>query len=104
MNTSPHNVPHGHDRLTKQSHEDHDHDHEHEAHDHEHPFDWKEALRICLVAVAAAAVWFKWWEPYPAISVIGVIGLAIGGWPILKEALDVESRTIIRPPMEQMRV
>ncbi|WP_442596524.1 heavy metal translocating P-type ATPase [Parapusillimonas sp. JC17] len=86
MSTS-HNEPHDHHGLTQQSHEDHDHDHD-DAHDHEHPFDWKEALRICLVAVAAAAVWFKWWEPYPAFSMIGVIGLVIGGWPILKEALE----------------
>jgi Cd2+/Zn2+-exporting ATPase/Cu+-exporting ATPase len=33
-------------------------------------------------------VWFRLWEPYPTISVIGVLGLAIGGWPILKEAIE----------------
>lgn len=65
-------------------HDHHDHDH----HDHDHPFDWQEGLRIALVAVAAAAVWFGWWEPYPAVSVIGVSGLAIGGWPIFREAFE----------------
>jgi heavy metal translocating P-type ATPase len=66
------------------SHED-EHDHEH---GHDHAFEWPEAARIGIVALAAAAVWFRIWEPYPAISVIGVLGLAIGGWPIFKEAFD----------------
>ncbi len=60
---------------------------EHE-HDHDHPFEWPEAARIALVAIAAATVWFRVWEPFPAISVIGVVGLLIGGWPILKEAIE----------------
>src|SRR5439155_24839880 len=34
----------------------------------------------------AAAVWFRVWEPYRSVSVIGAVGLAIGGWPIFKEA------------------
>ena len=60
-------------------------DHEHE---HEHGFEWPEALRIALVAVAAGAVWFRLWEPLHAVSVIGVIGLLVGGWPILTEAFE----------------
>lgn len=73
-------------------HHDHDHhhdenDHEH-GHDHDHPFEWQEAARIALVAIAAAAVWFRVWEPFPAVSVIGGVGLLIGGWPILKEAFE----------------
>jgi cation transport ATPase len=68
--------------------DDHDHqDHEHE-HDHNHPFEWPEALRIAVVAIAAAAVWFSIWEPFSAVSIIGVVGLLIGGWPILKEAFE----------------
>ena len=31
-----------------------------------------------LVAVAAALVWFRVWEPIPTVSVIGVVGLLIG--------------------------
>ncbi|CAM5204586.1 Cd2+/Zn2+-exporting ATPase OS=Castellaniella defragrans OX=75697 GN=HNR28_000757 PE=3 SV=1 [Castellaniella defragrans] len=38
------------------------------------------------VALAAAAVWLHLWEPFRAFSVIGIAGLVIGGWPILKEA------------------
>lgn len=68
-------------------HDHDDHDHEH-GHDHDHPFERSEAVRIALVAVAAAAVWFHIWEPFAAVSVIGVIGLLIGGWPILKEAVE----------------
>ena len=72
---------------------DHDHDHGHEhddedGHDHEHPFEWQEALRIGFVAVAAALVWFRVWEPITTVSVIGVVGLLVGGWPILKEAFE----------------
>ncbi|MFX4535820.1 hypothetical protein ABTA57_19860, partial [Acinetobacter baumannii] len=55
---------------------------------HDHPFEWPEAARIAIVAVAAAAVWFRVWEPFPAVSVIGVVGLLIGGWPIFKEAFE----------------
>jgi heavy metal translocating P-type ATPase len=67
---------------------DHDHDHDHHDHDHEHAFEWPEMLRIALVAVAAAAVWWRLWEPIPAVSLVGLAGLAIGGWPIFKEALE----------------
>jgi heavy metal translocating P-type ATPase len=62
-----------------------------EGHDdegHDHAFEWQEMLRIALVAVAAASVWWRVWEPLPAISLIGVAGLLIGGWPIFKEALE----------------
>jgi Cd2+/Zn2+-exporting ATPase/Cu+-exporting ATPase len=54
---------------------------------HVHPFAWPAAARILLAALAAAAVWFRVWEPFPEVSAIGVAGLLIGGWPILKEAL-----------------
>lgn len=63
---------------------------EHEDHDegHEHALEWPEMLRIVLVALAAAAVWWRLWEPFHSLSVIGVVGLSIGGWPIFKEALE----------------
>ncbi|OYX30355.1 MAG: hypothetical protein B7Y99_11815, partial [Caulobacterales bacterium 32-69-10] len=66
--THPHqgHDPHGHDQ------DDHD---DEDGHDHEHPFEWQETLRIGLVAVAAALVWFRVWEPIPTVSVIGVVGL-----------------------------
>jgi P-type Cu+ transporter len=77
------------DASDRHDHEHHheDDDHEH-GHDHDHSFEWMEALRITLVALAAAAVWFRVWEPFPAVSLIGIAGLLIGGWPILKEAFE----------------
>jgi heavy metal translocating P-type ATPase len=59
-----------------------------QEHDHEHEFEWIEGLRIAVVAFAAVAVWFGLWEPLRSISLIGVAGLAFGGWPIFKEALE----------------
>jgi cation transport ATPase len=74
---------------SKHDHHDHDHDDDHEdGHDHSHGFDWLEAARIAFTALAALAVWFKLWEPFPAVSVIGIAGLVVGGWPILKEAFE----------------
>ena len=54
----------------------------------EHEFGWTEGVRIAVVALAGAAVWFQVWEPLRFASVIGVLGLAIGGWPIFKEAFE----------------
>ena len=47
-----------------------------------------EAVRIILVALAAAAVWFGVWEPLPRVSLIGALGVLIGGWPIFEEAAE----------------
>jgi P-type Cu+ transporter len=44
-------------------------------------------IRIVLVAAAAPAVWFRVWEPYPQVSVIGLCATLIGGYPIFREAL-----------------
>jgi heavy metal translocating P-type ATPase len=49
---------------------------------------WLEILRIGLIAVCAIAVWFRVWEPFPRISLIGMAGVLIGGWPIFKEAIE----------------
>ena len=45
-------------------------------------------FRIAFVAVAAAAVWLRLWEPLPHWSVIGIAATAIGGYPIFKEAAE----------------
>src|ERR1700730_7130170 len=66
----------------------HGHGDGHDDEGPDHAFEWQEMLRIALVAVAAALVWWRVWEPLPAISLIGVAGLLIGGWPIFKEALE----------------
>ena len=69
----------------------HNHAHDHDDddhHDHDHAFEWQEMVRIALVALAAAAVWFRLWEPLTVVSVIGIAGLLIGGWPIFKEGFE----------------
>ena len=50
--------------------------------------EWAELIRIVFVGLAAAAVWFRLWEPFPHISVIGIVAALIGGYPIFKEALE----------------
>ncbi|WP_429353474.1 heavy metal translocating P-type ATPase [Paraburkholderia sp. 32] len=67
-------------------HRDHDPEHDDGHHDHDHAFDWVEGVRIAVVAIAAAAVWFRLWEPFARVSVIGIAGLLSGGWPIFREA------------------
>ena len=56
--------------------------------EHGHGFEWTELLRIGFVALAAAAVWFRLWEPFPHLSIIGIAGTLIGGYPIFKEAFE----------------
>src|ERR1700720_5546 len=65
-----------------EAHDDHDDQHG------EHAFAWQEAARIAFVALAAAAVWFRVWEPLASVNVIGVLGVIVGGWPIFKEAAE----------------
>ena len=43
---------------------------------------------MLLVAVAAAAVWARLWEPFARFSVIGLLATLVGGYPIFKEAWD----------------
>jgi Cd2+/Zn2+-exporting ATPase/Cu+-exporting ATPase len=68
--------------------EAHEPDHAQDEHEDEHPFELTEMLRIALVLVASAAVWFRVWEPIASVSVIGVAALVIGAWPILQEAVQ----------------
>lgn len=60
----------------------------HEAHDHEHSFKIVDLLRVVFVALAAAAVWFRLWEPFDRVSVIGLAATLIGGYPIFEEAFE----------------
>ena len=60
--------------------------HEHEAHNH--GFEWQDGIRIVLVAVAAALVWFRVWEPFAHVSIVGIAGTLVGIYPILKEAAE----------------
>jgi P-type Cu+ transporter len=56
--------------------------------DQENPFEPIAMLRIVAVAIAAAAVWLRLWEPTAPISLIGAVGLLFGGWPIFREAFE----------------
>src|ERR1700752_4718045 len=62
--------------------------HHHEHDDHEHAFELLDILRVLFVALAAAAVWFRLWEPFHKVSVIGLAAALIGGYPIFKEAIE----------------
>ncbi len=55
---------------------------------HGHDSEWIELLRVAFVALSAAAVWFRVWEPFPHISAIGILATLIGGYPIFKEAFE----------------
>jgi len=44
------------------------------------------AARILAVAAAALATWFQWWRPVARFDLVAAVALAIGAWPILKEA------------------
>jgi Cd2+/Zn2+-exporting ATPase/Cu+-exporting ATPase len=61
---------------------------ERDPREHAGTIDWTELGRIGFVAVAAAAVWFRVWEPFARVSVIGVVGTIGGGWPIFHEAWE----------------
>src|SRR5712672_3393668 len=54
----------------------------------EHILSRSEAMRIVVVAVAAAYVWLHLWEPLSSVSLIGIVGILIGAWPIFKEAAE----------------
>src|ERR1700739_4306111 len=59
-----------------------------EDEEHGHGVEWTELVRISFVAIAAAAVWFRVWEPFARVSVIGLIATLDGGYPIFKEAVE----------------
>jgi heavy metal translocating P-type ATPase len=54
----------------------------------EYRVDALELARIAVVAVAAAAVWFRFWEPLPRVSILGLLATLVGGYPIFREALE----------------
>jgi Cu+-exporting ATPase len=59
-----------------------------EEHEHSETIDRFELARIAVVVVAAVAVWFRVWEPFNRVSVIGLMGMLVGGWPIIAEAWE----------------
>ena len=83
---SPANPPHL--SETRNSPEPNEPDPGSEREEHGHGVEWAELVRIAFVFVAAVAVWFRLWEPFPHISVIGIAATLIGGYPIFKEAFE----------------
>ena len=69
---SPVNEPHGHG----------------ENHNEAYHLEWLELGRIVFVAGACVAVWFRVWEPFQKVSVIGLVAALIGMFPILEEAFE----------------
>jgi Cd2+/Zn2+-exporting ATPase/Cu+-exporting ATPase len=55
---------------------------------HHHTIEWLDVARVAFVALAAAVVWFRLWEPFSRISVIGLAATLVGGYPIFKEAAE----------------
>jgi heavy metal translocating P-type ATPase len=64
------------------------HSHDDGNHSEEHQLEWPEIGRIVFVAIACAAVWFRVWEPFQKVSVIGLVAALIGMFPILEEAFE----------------
>jgi heavy metal translocating P-type ATPase len=56
--------------------------------EHSDPLGWTELARIAFVAAASAGVWFRIWEPFARVSVLGLAGTLGGGWPIFHEAWE----------------
>jgi heavy metal translocating P-type ATPase len=65
-----------------------DSDGHHQGHEDGLEVEWSEIARIVFVALACASVWFRIWEPFQQVSVIGLVAAAIGMFPILKEAFE----------------
>ena len=80
-------APHQHHEYAAAEQKEHDHAHEDEA-DHQHSAAWVDFARIAVVAIGAAIVWFHLWEPFPRVSVIGIVATVVGGWPIFREAYE----------------
>jgi P-type Cu+ transporter len=86
IDTTPANRPHVSEARRPPELKEPDLGAEHEQHDH--GVERAELVRIAFVALAAAAVWFRLWEPFPHISAIGIAAALIGGYPIFKEAFE----------------
>lgn len=68
--------------------------HEDSHAEREHGWEMADVARVILVAIAATAVWFRWYEPFQSFSLIGILAAVIGGYPIFREAMEniVEGR------------
>jgi P-type Cu+ transporter len=63
-----------------------------ESHEH-HGVSKIDLVRIGLVGVAVVFSWFRVWQPYPQLDLVGLVAVLLGGYPIYREALaDIFSR------------
>lgn len=63
-----------------------------ESHEH-HGVAKIDLVRIGLVGVAVVFSWFRVWQPYPQLDLVGLVAVLLGGYPIYREALaDIFSR------------
>jgi Cd2+/Zn2+-exporting ATPase/Cu+-exporting ATPase len=53
-----------------------------------HGLESRALMRIAMVALAGATVWFRAWEPFPHLSVIGLGAALVGGHPIFRGAFS----------------
>jgi heavy metal translocating P-type ATPase len=68
------------------------HTQEHDGEHHE-GIEWLEFARIAFVGAAILVSWFRWWQPYSKLDVVGLAAALIGGYPIFREAVaDILSR------------
>jgi heavy metal translocating P-type ATPase len=63
-----------------------------EAQEH-HGVSKVDLIRIGLVGLAVVFSWFRIWQPYPPLDLVGLVAVLLGGYPIYREALaDILSR------------
>ncbi len=62
-------------------------EHERPGHEHGH-IESSDLIRIAVTAVLATLVWFRVWEPFSRISLLGIAGVLYGGYPIFHEAFE----------------
>lgn len=56
--------------------------------EHEPNVELLDVLRVAFVVLSAVAVWFRVWEPFHHFSVVGLVATLVGGYPILREAIE----------------
>src|SRR5258707_3681010 len=57
------------------------------AHDEAEAVSKVDLLRIGLVGVTVLFCWFRVWQPYPRLDLVGLAAVLAGGYPIYREAL-----------------
>ncbi len=76
------------DQVDGRDHETHMHGGgERQGHQHGH-VELSDLIRISVTAVVAVLVWFRVWEPFPHLSLLGIGGVLFGGYPIFREAFE----------------